>query len=59
MVVTTRWGNNYERRCRSEAMLEDARRKLAMFLLDVLGGFTQRRITQALPKIKNNASLNT
>jgi hypothetical protein len=30
-----------------------------MFLLGVLGGFTQNQITQALPKAKNNAILNT
>jgi hypothetical protein len=29
-----------------------------MFLLGVLGSFTQKQITQALPKAKNNAILN-
>jgi hypothetical protein len=30
-----------------------------MFLLDMLGGFTPKQITQALPKAKNNAIVKT
>lgn len=30
-----------------------------MFLLGVLGGFTQKQITQALPKAKNNGIVKT
>ena len=44
------WVNNGANRCRC---------KLAIFLLGVLGGFTQKQITQALPKAKNNTILKT
>src|SRR5918993_2333768 len=40
-------------------ILGDARCKLAIFLLGLLGGFTQKQITQALPKAKNNTILKT
>ena len=42
-----------------QEILGDARCKLAMVLLGVLGGFTQKQIPQALPKAKNNTILNT
>ena len=42
-----------------QEILGDARCKLAIFLLGLLGGFTQKQITQALPKAKNNGIVET